>query len=363
MRKRHATPFSLAFLDIMFCGFGAVVLLVILLNGEVLTKRQERQADLRADLARATKLVEFATTNVAELTRQVDETRLEQGDAQLEIARLEARIDAETGLADRSRQQASEREAALARLERQTTALESTTSLLESRERSVVRRGQSELGFSGDGRRQYLTGLELGGDRTLILVDASASMLDETVVNVLRRRILGPEERRAAPKWQRAVRSVHWLIANLRADRQFQIYWFNTRAQPLVAGTDGRWLDTNNAEALSAAVTASRELAPEEGTNLLNAFRVIESLNPRPDSVVLITDGLPTQSRGVSKKALVSADERLEHFAAAAAAVPQGVSVNTFLFPMEGDPAAAAAFWGMAITTRGSFITPARDWP
>ena len=27
MKKRTASPFSLAFLDIMFCGFGAVVLL------------------------------------------------------------------------------------------------------------------------------------------------------------------------------------------------------------------------------------------------------------------------------------------------------------------------------------------------
>ena len=39
-KKRKVTPFNLAFLDIMFCGFGAVVLLVIILNGEVLQKRE-----------------------------------------------------------------------------------------------------------------------------------------------------------------------------------------------------------------------------------------------------------------------------------------------------------------------------------
>jgi hypothetical protein len=33
------------------------------------------------------------------------------------------------------------------------------------------------------------------------------------------------------------------------------------------------------------------------------------------------------------------------------------------LFPIEGDPAAAAAFWSLAINTKGSFITPSRDWP
>jgi hypothetical protein len=43
-------------------------------------------------------------------------------------------------------------------------------------------------GFIGNGDRQYLTGLKVGGDRILFLVDASASMMDETVVNVIRLR-------------------------------------------------------------------------------------------------------------------------------------------------------------------------------
>jgi len=32
MSRRKVSPFSLSFLDIMFCGFGAVVLLVLVLN-------------------------------------------------------------------------------------------------------------------------------------------------------------------------------------------------------------------------------------------------------------------------------------------------------------------------------------------
>jgi hypothetical protein len=30
---------------------------------------------------------------------------------------------------------------------------------------------------------------------------------------------------------------------------------------------------------------------------------------------------------------------------------------------MEGDPMAAPAFWKLALATRGSLITPSRDWP
>jgi hypothetical protein len=30
---------------------------------------------------------------------------------------------------------------------------------------------------------------------------------------------------------------------------------------------------------------------------------------------------------------------------------------------MEGDPMAAAAYWNLARTTGGSFISPSKDWP
>jgi len=33
------------------------------------------------------------------------------------------------------------------------------------------------------------------------------------------------------------------------------------------------------------------------------------------------------------------------------------------LAPMEGDPMAASALWQLAVSTRGSFLAPARDWP
>ena len=42
--------------------------------------------------------------------------------------------------------------------------------------------------FPGHGDRQYLTDLKMGGRRIFILLDASASMLDETIVGIIRRR-------------------------------------------------------------------------------------------------------------------------------------------------------------------------------
>jgi hypothetical protein len=159
------------------------------------------------------------------------------------------------------------------------------------------------------------------------------------------------------------VRTVHWLAANLRPGKQYQIYQFNTEATPLIAGSDGKWLSTDDAKQLAAAVTAARELAPIGGTSLHRAFAVIEKMQPPPDSVILITDGMPTQGRTVERDRLISEEERVAFFVDAVRSLRKGIPINTLLLPMEGDPGAAGAFWQLAISTQGSFITPSRDWP
>ena len=60
---------------------------------------------------------------------------------------------------------------------------------------------------------------------------------------------------------------------------------------------------------------------------------------------------------------MVSGEQRRKHFIAAMKEFPRGVPLNTILFPMEGDPEAAALFWQTALDTDGAFIAPSRDWP
>jgi hypothetical protein len=86
-------------------------------------------------------------------------------------------------------------------------------------------------------------------------------------------------------------------------------------------------------------------------------------MKPRPDNILLLTDGLPTQGKRKSSKNTISGDERLKLFQQATGALPRAVPINTILFPMEGDPMAAVSFWKLAIETGGSFLTPTRDWP
>ena len=223
--------------------------------------------------------------------------------------------------------------------------------------------GEKVREFKGEGDRQYLTGLKMGGKRILILVDASASMLDETIINIIRRRNLNAASRISAPKWQRTLKTTEWLVANLPTSTEFQLYSFNTRAKAALSGSQGSWLNTSRSSDTDGVIQALYQVAPEGGTSLYHAFTAAKELSPQPDNSILVTDGLPTQGRAKPNSTTVSADKRLDHFVQAAKVLNGKIPVNTILLPMEGDAWAAAAFWSLAINSQGSFMTPSRDWP
>ncbi len=138
---------------------------------------------------------------------------------------------------------------------------------------------------------------------------------------------------------------------------------FNTEASAAIPGTEGEWLDAADPLDLEQAVAATKQFSPGSGTSLSNAFGAIADFEYRPDNLILLTDGLPTQGKNPPKKYMVSGAQRRKHFAAAMAELPPGVPINTILFPMEGDSEAAGLFWQTALNTKGAFIAPSRDWP
>jgi hypothetical protein len=217
--------------------------------------------------------------------------------------------------------------------------------------------------FSGEGDRQYLTGLKVGGKHVLIAIDTSASMLDETIVNVIRRRNMPDERKRAAPKWQRAVRTAEWLSAQLPLDAHFQLLGFNVTTESLVPGNAGGWIPLGEGRELDAGMEQLRGTAPRNGTSLANLVSAITALSPPPDNVYLIVDSLPTQGAQPPRSRTVSGRDRLKLFGDAISKLSPQVPINVILFPMEGDPMAAAAYWNLARTTGGSFISPSKDWP
>ncbi|MDX1502892.1 MAG: VWA domain-containing protein [Thermoanaerobaculia bacterium] len=362
-RRGSFNPFGLAFLDAMMCGFGAVVLLYMVINASVGVRAGRLTGELQGEVDRLEREVLEGVRNLVELRNAVVET-----DRQRETARglsrrlLEVLREIELELANLDETTVAEREH-LNRLKTDVRTLEEEARRLAGRVTEPETPGDRLRSFVGDGDRQYLTGLKVGGRRIFLLLDASSSMLGETIVNVVRRRNLPDERKVQAAKWRRAVATVDWLTTRIPPESRFQIYTFAERAAPALAGTEGEWLDGGDPKRLEEAVVAVRQVVPDGGTNLYRAFEAAAAMRPPPDSITLVTDGLPTQGGARAAGATVSARQRLRLFDRAVGALPSRVPVNTLLLPIEGDPMAASAFWKLAMATGGSFLTPSEDWP
>jgi hypothetical protein len=363
MARRKTEIFSLSFLDVIACGFGAIVLFYTILSAQAGVQRQERNDTLQSEVDRLEEEVLEGYKNLVVLRNS-----LEGADRTVPAEGLAARIIEETEklkqqLAEAEKETLSKRES-IERLKQDLKSLDEGTRRLAAGTPSPGQPGTRIKGFVGSGDRQYLTGLKVGGERILILVDVSASMMDESVVNVIRLRNMPDVRRMAAEKWRRTVATVDWLTAQLPGKSQFQVYAFNTQARPLVPDSAGRWLAGDDAKALNEALSALRKTIPQDGTSLENAFAVAGTLAPRPDNIILVTDGLPTQgaSPPLTRKT-IDGEGRLRLFERAIGRLPTGIPVNVILLPMEGDPMASSAYWTLARRTSGSFLSPARDWP
>ena len=358
--RRKLSPFSLSFLDIMSCGFGAVVLLFLIIkhNVDANTSEPVVKPDLSSEVMLLEEEIVDGQKNLATVRNTISEVDDRLAIAQGLARRIMEDIAATEGLTDELVPDGVE--ARLNKIKRDIKRLETEKQQLVT---ELEKSGEDIRKFAGDGNRAYVTGLQLGGNHLLILLDVSASMLDSSIVNILRRRNMREERKRTAPKWAKTLDIVNWLSAKFPQSGKFQIYTFNDQTRSAAANTDGRWLDVRDKIHMNQAIEHLKEIVPEKGTNLELALAAAGRLRPLPDNIYLITDGLPTQGSRASRGATISGNERLKTFRNAIKQLPKGVPVNVILSPMEGDPEAARAFWLLSQSTRGSFMSPADDWP
>lgn len=363
MARRRVNVFGLAFLDAMTCGLGAVVLLYMVINASVGVRSGERTHDYEGEVDRLEVEVLEGHKNLVELKNALRVVEEKQVTAQgLSKRLIESIQEIKVELATYDQATIAQREH-LNRLQADLRSLEEEAKRLSASIPSDETPGRRVRAYVGDGDRQYLTGLKIGGRRIFLLVDASASMLGETIVNVILRRNLPDSAKVHAEKWQQAVSTVDWLTTQLPRDSHFQAYTFNESARPLVPGSGNEWLPGGDRKTLDRTVQALRQVVPGGGTNLQRGLAAAAAMRPPPDNLILLVDGLPTQGARPPQRRTVSGKERLKLFNDAVDVLPRGLPVNVILFPMEGDPMAASSFWKLAIATRGSFMSPAKDWP
>src|SRR5690606_30127757 len=330
-RRRQVSVFSLSFLDAITCGFGAIILFYMVIVANIDLRHDLIVEDASADVDRLELRVLAGRKNLVqsreELATMLEEQTVLEGLKRRLAAEVEQTQDDFSNLTEESlsrRETIEQLEAELAELR---------AALQEQSAKSVdpEEAGNRIRSVTGEGNRQYLTGMRMGGRRVLILVDASTSMLDRTLVNIIRRRNMSEEDQLRAPKWRQAVNTVDWITAQIPPGTQFQIMAFNDKAWSLVEGTEGQWLTASDGALLDQAVETLRRTVPTGPTSLHAAFIAARQLEPKPDNIYLIADGLPTMGSVTPSRPGVSGRERAQHFDRAVRELPINVPVNVIL--------------------------------
>ena len=353
----------MSFLDCMSCGFGAVILFFMIINSQAVHDVEQPPQRL---IAETTKL-EFEILNerknlvLAKNTMEDLEDEKLRADAQ--IAQIIALIEKLKEELEKNDKDTLAKIKRVEKLQSDIKSLEEERKKLLELEKLKEEEGSKVRRFAGDGDRQYLTGLKVGGERILVLVDNSASMLDQKIVNIIRRRNMSDAVKLRSLKWRQAVASVDWLAAQFPENSKFQIYTFNNTAKPVLRGSDDIWLEVGDGKQLDEAVRILRRTVPENGTNLYAAFEVVDRLNPKPDNIILLIDSLPTMNSPEVKRGLVTGGQRMRFYQEVAESVSSGIPINILLYPMEGDYEASIAYWLLAYRTGGSFMSISKDWP
>jgi hypothetical protein len=360
-KKRDFTTFNLSFLDIMSCGFGAVILVFLIMNHAI----DQQTMDLNQNLLSEVTLLEEDVTDGEEglvrLRNTLSETDLQMVEAQGLATRISEDKEEYEALIKERREDGYTDTSDIEAKKAELLSLEAEVKKL--RQSSKKESGSKARDFIGDGNRQYLTGLNLGGRHIAILLDVSASMLADKLVQIIRLRNMNEQVQRSAQKWVQSLDTVNWLTAQLPVNSKYQVITFNATAQSVLADTEGKWLDVANQAQLSKISSTLRKTTPGGGTSLENAFLALQKLSPAPDNIFLITDGLPTQGTSPPRSTKVSGQERQKLYARAIKQLPGKVPVNIILLPMEGDPMAVSELWQLAQYTKGALLSPSRDWP
>ena len=296
----------------MSCGFGAVVLVFLIIDHSLEIEIQTVNAEVLSEVDLLEEDIREGEAGLVRLRNALDDADLEIVEADGLARRITEELDEYEALIAAIEESGVSETDAVAQLQAEINQLEEKIKLLQ--EAAEAEAGRSAREFVGEGNRQYLTGLNLGGRRIAIMVDTSASMLANQLVNVIRLRNMDPAVQKQADKWVRTLNTVDWLTAQLPVNAPFQVLTFNTEAKPILADSEGQWLEVADTPKLEAISATLREQIPAGGTSLHNAFAALAALPTPPDNIFLLTDGLPTQGTNPPRGSKISGNDRLKLF-------------------------------------------------
>jgi von Willebrand factor type A domain len=353
--RKKEDGFNVAFLDVMSCGLGAVLMILIVLKftansstpPDEIQRLQDELAAIETQRQKTQQSIGNIENSMAMASSTIEET-------QQRIEQLKVDQDA-------TRQALKNKVAVVANLEKSVAA-------------AAPNKSKDPIKLQGRGEENYLLGLKVEGKHIGILIDKSASMTEESLVKAIKLKLDSDAARKAGAKWRRTVRITKWLLTRLPKDAKVSVVVFNDKAESL--GTRSVYT-ANVSDSMKTLAQEVDKLVPSNGTNLQAGLKAINKTMPNMTDLYVVTDGLPTLGEGAKglanfakcgsffgKSNTISGECRLNLFShTLKTAAPMKVRTNIILLPLEGDPQAPQAFWYWAAATGGMMISPASSWP
>ncbi len=351
LTRKKSEGFNLAFLDIMSCGLGAVVLVFMLVKYNVDDSSIETE-NLKQDI----ESLEIAKQQSEQTLREIEQALQ---DKQISKADLLKRL-----------------RDARAELESQSADIAKTAQQIEQAKSDIkgikINKKEDVIETQQVNEEDYLLGLKVEGAKIAILLDSSASMTNEKLIDIIKTKSSSTKEKQQASKWVRTKKTLEWLLARLPADSEVVVITYNETAAVLGAG----WTKAKDATSIKVILSDMNKLVPEGATNLQLGLEAARKVSP--SNLYVITDGLPTKGESrykslnpfascgslLGRSNTISGECRVKLFRQTLTeSAPGGMKVDVVLLPIEGDPDAINEYWSWTAATGGLLISPASNWP
>ena len=365
--RRFGAPPSigLAFLDVLCCGLGSAVFLLLVI--------QHGPAPVAAEALLVGHEIDRVEADLEATNQRIGGVQNTLATAADTIRAALAAIQQVAGLSELQQRQADDALASLGEARQRLD--DETVALADLRAQSAP---------PPTTPRQHLTGLRVDEDRVAVFLDSSASMLDSSLVGILRLRVSADRLKRASDKWTTARNAAKWVYRRIPDGGRYRLFHYadglaEMRGGAVSAGPIS-WRQKSASQVASPAVESAVDaLVPGGPTDLRQVFETAARLSPPAAQIVLITDGLPTLPGDTplhrirhckrprrNATPLITAECRASIFQDAVAVGQRALSnvrIDIILLPLEGDANAAVRYWDLALSFGGRLLTPARGWP
>jgi VWA domain-containing protein len=336
----------------MSCGLGAIILVFMLVKHNVNDSSVEPD-NLKNDIRNLEQQKENSLQTLKNIEQQLTENTLKAAAAKRKLAENKSILDKKSS-------------------DIAVTTKEIETLKSDIKDIKVVKKADL-IETEQINEENYLLGLKVEGQKIALLVDSSASMTNEKLIDIIKTKNSSSSEKQQAKKWVRTKKVVEWLLARLPQNSDVIVVAFSEKAETLGHQS---WVKTSEPASLPTILSALNALTPEGATNLHHGLQTVNKF--APSNLYIITDGLPTKGESNYKSLnpfascnsllgnsnIISGECRVKLFKQTITESAQsGVQVDVILLPLEGDPDAINQYWYWTAATGGLVISPASNWP